>query len=322
MKLVRKIYSSVETKATEDKERSLIVRISTSTPDRSNDIVHPQGIILDNYLRNPVVAFGHKYNELAIAKAQDIQVHDSDITAKVVFPDEGVDDFADKVYYYYKNGFMNAWSIGFVPKKIMERGESWRDGREYLEWELLEFSAVLVPDNPEALTIMRGKGIDTEPLEKAMEGFEEEVEIVDRKEEKSDEPKTEENEEDEAEETTQKFISMDVDFEGKSITLTLENNEKFTADATDELIDELQTQKSAIEELAQLKKTQEETLESQEETIKVVPLSAEVIHAFRSIDQIAGKALRDLKRTNESSVNNDEETRFVPIVSRAEGSEK
>jgi hypothetical protein len=164
-KLIRKTYQASETKAVDD-SRSLIVTISTVNPDRSGDVVIPGGVKLENYLKNPVVAFAHRYNELALAKAENIMVNADSIQAKVTFPKAGVSPLSDQVYELYKGGFMNAWSIGFIPGK-------WADlqngGRQFSEWELLEFSAVLVPDNPEALTIMRSKGIDTAPIEKAME---------------------------------------------------------------------------------------------------------------------------------------------------------
>ncbi len=161
-KLIRKTYQAIETKQAEGEDRALIVKISTISEDRSKDIVIPQGVILDNYLKNPVVAFAHNYNSLAIAKTGSIQITDDGVVAKVVFPKEGVYELADQLYALYKDGFMNAWSIGFIPIEVNQRDGG---GNEYAKWELLEYSAVLVPDNPEALTILRNKGIDTKTLE-------------------------------------------------------------------------------------------------------------------------------------------------------------
>jgi len=156
--LIRKTYQA-ETKQAEGAERTLIVKISTSSPDRSNDVVLPSGVVLENYLKNPVVAFGHNYSGLSIAKTQEIAITDDGILAKLVFPKAGVYELADTVYELYKDGFMNAWSIGFMPMEYKDRETG---GREFTKWELLEYSAVLVPDNPQALTILRTKGIDTD----------------------------------------------------------------------------------------------------------------------------------------------------------------
>jgi hypothetical protein len=66
----------------------------------------------------------------------------------------------------YKAGFMNAWSIGFIPKEIVDiEPDNWRGGHRFDKWELLEYSAVLVPDNPEALTLLRSKGLSDEVIE-------------------------------------------------------------------------------------------------------------------------------------------------------------
>lgn len=147
---------TAETKSSDDARR-LVVKISTSTPDRSGDIVNPAGVILDNYLKNPVVALMHDYRGLPIAKAENITITDDSIYADVVFPDENVNPISDTVLRLYKGGFMNAWSIGFAPVEAEDRPEG---GRVFKKWELWEFSAVLVPDNPEALTVLRSKGVE------------------------------------------------------------------------------------------------------------------------------------------------------------------
>lgn len=162
-------HSAIETKTADDKARTLVVRISTKNPDRSNDIVEPRGVVLDNYMRNPVVALSHNYKDLPIARAKDIQITDDGITATVEFPAEGTYDKADTVYKLYKEGFMNAWSIGFMPSEYSERKDENGYGYTFTKWELLEFSAVLVPDNPEALTIMRSKGIEAKEVGKEVE---------------------------------------------------------------------------------------------------------------------------------------------------------
>jgi hypothetical protein len=125
----------------------------------------PDGVKLDNYLSNPVVALNHDYRGLAIGKTTQIEIKDSSIIAKVQFPDQGVYPLADTVYELYKGGFMSAWSIGFMPIKYEDLDTG---GRQFNEWELLEYSAVLVPDNAEALTMLRSKGIDPEHIERFM----------------------------------------------------------------------------------------------------------------------------------------------------------
>ena len=50
-----------------DEDRTLMHKISTDTLDRAKDVVHPDGVILDNYKENPVVAAFHKYDQPALS---------------------------------------------------------------------------------------------------------------------------------------------------------------------------------------------------------------------------------------------------------------
>lgn len=154
-----------ETKALED-TRSLIVTISTPTPDRSGDVVEPKGAILENFRKNPVVLFGHDYSQPPVARADELSITESGINAKVNFPAEGVSTFADTIYGLYKAGIMRAWSIGFIPKQMEPMADG---GMRFTQWEMYEFSAVPVPANPEALTIARSFGADDMVIAKTFE---------------------------------------------------------------------------------------------------------------------------------------------------------
>jgi len=167
-------------------ERALNVTITTNDVDRSGDIVEPKGAKLTNFKKNPVVLMAHDYQGLPIGKASDLTKTDNGITAKVTFPEEGTYPLADTVYNLYKQKFMKAWSIGFIPIKSEDivddenkDSKTVSYGKRFKTWELLEFSACAVPANPHALTNMMSKGIDVELLKE--EGF---IEIVDEPKDK------------------------------------------------------------------------------------------------------------------------------------------
>ena len=185
MDLILKQYES-EVKVVEG-ERALTVTITTNDVDRMGDIVEPKGGKLTNFKKNPVVLMSHDYSGLPIGKASDLVKTDNGITAKVTFPEEGTYPLADTVYNMYKQKFMRAWSIGFIPIKSEDIVDDEEDkdkdkerylgrGRRFKTWELLEFSACAVPANPEALSNMISKGIDIGLLKE--EGL---IEIVDDK---------------------------------------------------------------------------------------------------------------------------------------------
>ena len=163
--IILKQYDS-EVKTIEG-ERALNVIITTNDVDRSGDIVEPKGAKLVNFRKNPVVLMSHDYSGLPIGKATELTRGENGITAKVIFPAEGVYPLADTVYNLYKGKFMKAWSIGFIPIKSedivdedKEKKGMFGGGRRYKTWELLEFSACSVPNNPFALNNMVQKGID------------------------------------------------------------------------------------------------------------------------------------------------------------------
>lgn len=190
-KMLRKLYTS-EAKEVQGEERTLVVKISTATPDRSNDVVIPSGVVLDNYLKNPVVAAFHNYSKPPIGKATEIAHTADGVVAKVQFTPQGVNPEADMIYELNKGGFMNAWSIGFIPRKWADLQDG---GRQFDQIELLEFSAVLVPDNPEALTILRSKGFNPEELETEAKSFDIDAEVEIEEKSEEEEKENEEHEE-------------------------------------------------------------------------------------------------------------------------------
>src|SRR5437879_2171704 len=158
----QKIYKlfHVEVKAPEEGEkRTLVVKISDPLPDRSQDRVFQEGIVADNYANNPVVSWAHKYDQHPIAKCNGLQITKEGTFATIEFPPEGKYEKADLTYWMYKNHYLNTWSVGFMP---LEYVENELGGYDFKKIELFEFAAVPVPDNPRALTIMRGKGVDVE----------------------------------------------------------------------------------------------------------------------------------------------------------------
>lgn len=139
-----------ETRDVDPIEHTMVVTISTDTKDRMGDILSPGGINLKNYKKNPVVLWAHKYDEKPIAKALWVKAQGNSIISKPQFANT---QEAQEIFNLYRDGFLNAWSVGFVPDKYEERykkaGEF--DGYDITSWELLEYSAVPVPANPDAL---------------------------------------------------------------------------------------------------------------------------------------------------------------------------
>lgn len=144
---IKEYLGKVEDK--DSKEGTFVVAISTEDKDRSDEVLKADGFELENYRKNPVVLWAHDYSEPPIAKALWVKVVANKLKAKLQFAKT---KFAQEIKMLYEEGFMKAWSVGFMPKKWIDGDEGEDIRREYTKVELLEFSAVPVPCNPMALS--------------------------------------------------------------------------------------------------------------------------------------------------------------------------
>jgi HK97 family phage prohead protease len=135
--------------------RKMAFTISTAAVDRDGDTINPKGWQLDNYRKNPVVLWAHDYSQLPVAKATNITSTEHGLKAEVEFPPEGTYPFADQVHAMLKAGFLNSTSVGFAPIDMTPATDR-QKGYDFAKQELLEFSIVPVPANPEALVEQRG----------------------------------------------------------------------------------------------------------------------------------------------------------------------
>jgi hypothetical protein len=146
-------------------ERAVISYISTAAVDRDGEIVEPEGAVLTDYMKHPVVLFGHDYKKLPIGKCEWVKMDAKGLIAKTIYASH---EEAQRVFNYRKEGFPLAESIGFVPLEVEEltEAESKLYGgarRRYTKWTMLEYSDVPIPSNPEALQIAIAKGLVDEP---------------------------------------------------------------------------------------------------------------------------------------------------------------
>lgn len=154
-----------------DEERRIIrgVIASTGGEDRHGDSVNPKGWDLRNYKKNPVIMYGHDYSALPVGKAVKIYNDDNALYVDIKFARH---QFAEEVFNLYKDGYLNAVSVGFLVKEFGKE----KDPYTIMQQELLEISCVPVPANAEAL-VTRGfsqEDID-EKIAKLQKLYEEET---------------------------------------------------------------------------------------------------------------------------------------------------
>ena len=149
----------------DEASRRITFTISTGARDRDGDIIEQAGWELGDYRKNPVVLWAHDGSSPPIARAESVAVEGSKLVSVARFPTREEYAFADTVFQLYKGGFLNATSVGFQPEELeLMEGEDPGDiGFRFLRQKLMEYSAVPVPSNPEALVVARGAGIDVKP---------------------------------------------------------------------------------------------------------------------------------------------------------------
>ena len=139
-------------------ERSVLFTISKEVVDRDGDILRASGVDFSNYMKNPVFLSFHNSREFPLGKVIKFWVEGNEVKAIVYFPtlEELSTDpnnasekakLVDFTYHCYKTGMLNAVSVGFIPVEWIETD----NGYDILKWELLEFSAVAVPANQDAI---------------------------------------------------------------------------------------------------------------------------------------------------------------------------
>ncbi len=131
------------------KERTLKIIVTTSRIDRQGDCIETSGLDFSQYLNNPVVLWAHDLQRPPVGRVLEILREGHAVQALVQFADTA---FAREVFSLYAGGFLNAWSIGFLPQRWQRLPEEQGGGYHILQAEVVEISAVPVPANPEALT--------------------------------------------------------------------------------------------------------------------------------------------------------------------------
>lgn len=138
---------------------------SSGVVDRHGEIIDQKGWKLENYLKNPVVLWGHDQSKFPIAKAANM-TNNGQLEGDVIFA-YNENPEAAIAFELCAGGFLSAGSVGFMNLKWMYDEES--DLLTLLENELFEFSIVNVPANPEAIAKaigdMEAKNVDKKVIE-------------------------------------------------------------------------------------------------------------------------------------------------------------
>jgi HK97 family phage prohead protease len=187
-------------------ERVLEFIASTAQVDRYGDIIEVEGWELDNWLKVPVILYGHDYGGFPIGQgisAIKDPLRGLVIQAKFATAQENPE--ADIAYRLALGGYIRAVSVGFMDleREPILDNEGNRTGWRFKRAELLEVSLVAVPANPGALIVPVQKGLLT--LEEA-EAFQ--AKMQEAAEEGQEKPGADDPENEQHDDLNQRLVAL------------------------------------------------------------------------------------------------------------------
>ena len=161
---MKKYLKALVEKINEDEGTLDVAIASDNSIDRDGEIIDPDGMSFKDFKKNPVLLWAHDYRSEPIGKVVSIKKEGNKILFKPKFAID-IDPKARKIFEFFKQGYLNAFSIGFQPKEAEMQDKKGNSVRVFTKSELLEISAVPVPANPNALVMARScKSIDKDTL--------------------------------------------------------------------------------------------------------------------------------------------------------------
>jgi hypothetical protein len=152
-----------------EKTRTINFVISTNVRDRHNTVLNQDNWHLDNYRKNPIVAYQHNLSgglftdpnpDSVIGRSPDLWFEgsgkDKKLLASVKFEPAEINPLAERIFRKVLFGSLSQASVGFLEVGTGKYGEgSEAKGRDketyyFSGQELLEWSIVSIPSNPEA----------------------------------------------------------------------------------------------------------------------------------------------------------------------------
>ena len=137
-------------------DNSYDILISTASVDSDKDTIEQDGWILDRYLKNPVVMWAHDYygqtpsGGVPVGKSNKITLDRQGLISNFTFRKPANEhDFVLVVQAAWEDEVLRAGSVGFAPVEWTRNEE--RGGIDFQKQELLEWSIVSIPANPDAL---------------------------------------------------------------------------------------------------------------------------------------------------------------------------
>lgn len=148
---------------TAEETRTVEFVISDETRDRHGTVIPISAWNLDNFNRNGIVGYQHDVYGFfdpdpdKVLGPGEVFVEDGKLIGRVTFEPKDINPLAEKIFRKVLNGTLKATSVGFreTAQGKWGEGEQSVNGKNptyyFSAVELLEFSIVNIPSNPNAL---------------------------------------------------------------------------------------------------------------------------------------------------------------------------
>lgn len=151
-------------KLIDEAQRIIEFTISTANLDRMGDTIDQNGWDLKNFIRGgQPVLFAHDKWRPVVGRGVRTWLETNMLKSQTQFVPREIDPFGYMIFQLYANDYMRATSVGFMPMEY-SYAEDRKFGLNFLRQELLEYSMVPVPANPDCLSAAKSAGIDTAPM--------------------------------------------------------------------------------------------------------------------------------------------------------------
>jgi len=140
--------------------------ISTSDVDRDDDTINQAGWKTGGFeAAGSPVLFAHNRGEFPVAKAVRTFVENAKLRSVARFPSKELHPVGNTAGRLALHGFgMRGASVGFLPQKFSFNEERGPFAIDFEEQELLEWSVLPIPANPNAVAGAKSFGIDLAPV--------------------------------------------------------------------------------------------------------------------------------------------------------------
>ena len=155
-----KVKSSGDAALEVDSAKRIVAAvITTDAIDRDAEVVLPEGLSFNDYRKNPIVLFAHCGDRI-VGKSLSQRMEKGKIVAETQFAET---EDGDMVWSLVKQGILRGVSIGMNWRTLKTRSPTTKEFESRPDWagcesiieaaEVLEYSFVSIPANPDALVV-------------------------------------------------------------------------------------------------------------------------------------------------------------------------